>query len=212
MRHSAACTLSAMRGGSGLGQPDTACGFTPTARAAAVALPPSSRIASVLSIAPLNHAFTENAIMISWATDTLGRMTEFGERLEAALEHAKKDRKELAEHLHISVQAVGQAINKGKFSARNTAKAARFCGVNWYWLATGEESMALTEGVKLTEDDRQVFRKVLDAAEPATSPKLGIGATPIKTGKLGSAYRAISPTKRTAAKSRDAKSTKTKKG
>lgn len=213
MRHNAACTLSAMRAGSGSGQPDTACGFTPIARAAAVALPPSSRIASVLSMPLLNHAFTENAIMISWPPATLGAMSDFGERLQLAIEHAKTDRKTLAKAIGITVQAVGQAINFGKFSAHNTAKAARFCGVNWYWLATGEESMSLTEGVYLTDDDRQVLRRVLDAAEPAPAaqpPAPSVGSKYIKSGKLASSHRVIAGPHIKPAKSKDAKTNKPK--
>ncbi len=68
-------------------------------------------------------------------------MDAFGDRLETALNLAKKGRKALADHLGISVQAVGQTVRgeTASFNAINTAKAARFLGVNWYWLATGEE-------------------------------------------------------------------------
>lgn len=67
----------------------------------------------------------------------------YGKRLEKALELAGKDRKELAAHLEISVQAVGQVITGGRsgnqrFDAENSARAAQFLGVDHFWLATGE--------------------------------------------------------------------------
>lgn len=72
--------------------------------------------------------------------------TTYGERLREALEAAKKSRAELAAVLRspdgrvgISPSAIGQVI-KGTskaFSAENSAHAARFLGVNHYWLATG---------------------------------------------------------------------------
>ncbi len=73
-------------------------------------------------------------------------MDEFGARITTALALAKLDRKALATHLGVSVQAVGQAIRGGRFSAENTARAARFLGVNWFWLATGEESAEVEDG------------------------------------------------------------------
>jgi len=70
----------------------------------------------------------------------------YGMRLQQALEVAGKDRKALAEALGMSVQAVGQVITGGRsgtqmFNAENSAKAARFLGVEHHWLATGEGEM-----------------------------------------------------------------------
>lgn len=167
MRQRAACTRSAMRGGRGSGQPETACGFTPTAFAAAVVLPPKRLMASDLSMPKLNHAFILPASIVSTLFCNLPFM-DFGDRLQTALDLAKKDRRALAEHLGISVQAVGQTVT-GKtknFTAANTARAARFLGVNWYWLATGEETPAVADGVKLTSEERGVLERVLKSATP----------------------------------------------
>ena len=106
--------------------------------------------------------------MISAPVDTLASMNEFGKRLTMAMLRADVDRKGLAAHLNISVQAVGQAINAGKFSAENTAKAARFLQCNWYWLATGEETIEPGE-LHITPDDAAVIRRVLGA--PAAAPQ-----------------------------------------
>lgn len=114
----------------------------------------------------LSPAFGKLAFMD--ANTELDEDPGFGARLAAALEAAKKTRRELADHLLISVQAVGQAINGGRFSAANAAKAARFLGVNWYWLATGEESPAPTEGVHLTDKERDVLHKVLQDSQVAS--------------------------------------------
>lgn len=67
-------------------------------------------------------------------------METFGARISAALAHAKRDRQELAAHLGVSEQAVGQVINghTKAMSAYNAARAARFLGVSFYWLCTGQ--------------------------------------------------------------------------
>lgn len=67
----------------------------------------------------------------------------YGQRLKTALDHSGKGRKELAEAIGRSVQAVGDVINgKSKaFTAENNAKAAEFLKVNSFWLATGEGPM-----------------------------------------------------------------------
>lgn len=68
---------------------------------------------------------------------------EFGRRLELAIAHAKKSRKELADHLGISPQSVGQVINGPTvaMTADNSARSAAYLGVSGYWLATGEGTM-----------------------------------------------------------------------
>lgn len=69
----------------------------------------------------------------------------YGDRLKLALKYAKKERKELAVALDISVQAVGATIRgeTGAMKAENSAKAAAFLRVNPHWLATGEGDMVL---------------------------------------------------------------------
>lgn len=72
----------------------------------------------------------------------LSRMNTYGSRLEQALQLAGRERIELANAIDVSVQAIGQVIaGKTKaLTAENSAKAARFLGVDAYWLATGEGS------------------------------------------------------------------------
>lgn len=67
-------------------------------------------------------------------------MGTYGERLDQAIRNAKKERKDLARALDISVQAVAQVIaGKTKaLTADNSARAARFLAVDGFWLATGE--------------------------------------------------------------------------
>lgn len=70
----------------------------------------------------------------------------FGERLTAALLHARKSRKELCAAIGITPQAVSQAIagrasgDRG-FNAANNARAADYLGVDPTWLASGEGVM-----------------------------------------------------------------------
>lgn len=63
----------------------------------------------------------------------------YGERLVKALQIAERDRQQLADGIHISVQAIGQVIaGKTKaLTAENSAKAARYLKVDGFWLATG---------------------------------------------------------------------------
>ncbi|WP_296228565.1 hypothetical protein [Ralstonia sp. UBA689] len=64
----------------------------------------------------------------------------YGDRLQHALTIAKRTRQELAAALHISEQAIGQVLlgNTKALVAENSARAARFLGVDHFWLATGE--------------------------------------------------------------------------
>lgn len=68
-------------------------------------------------------------------------MSTYGERLLDALKAAGKSRRQLALALGITEQAVGNIVNGGPttfFTARNSAEAAAFLGVEHYWLATGK--------------------------------------------------------------------------
>uniref|UniRef100_UPI00358FF5C1 hypothetical protein n=1 Tax=Variovorax boronicumulans TaxID=436515 RepID=UPI00358FF5C1 len=85
----------------------------------------------------------------------------YGERLQLALELARKDRNALGKELGISVQAIGQAIRGGRtgtqmFNAENSAKAARFLAVDHYWLATGD---GVPRPDNLIPDDALEFAK-----------------------------------------------------
>jgi transcriptional regulator with XRE-family HTH domain len=67
----------------------------------------------------------------------------YGTRLKEALTDANRSRADLAKHLGMSVQAVGQVITGGRsgdqtFTASNNVKAAAYLGVDAHWLATGE--------------------------------------------------------------------------
>jgi hypothetical protein len=64
----------------------------------------------------------------------------YSERLDEAMRAVTVDRKALANHLHISVQAVGQVLT-GKtkaLDAANHVKAALFLKCDPLWLATGD--------------------------------------------------------------------------
>jgi transcriptional regulator with XRE-family HTH domain len=67
----------------------------------------------------------------------------YGKRLGEALTFAKKERKELADALEVSVQAIGQVLigKTAALTAENSARAARFLKVSHFWLATGEGEM-----------------------------------------------------------------------
>jgi transcriptional regulator with XRE-family HTH domain len=65
----------------------------------------------------------------------------YGRRLLDALTAAGKTRRQLANALGITEQAVGNIVNGGAktfFMANNSAEAAAFLGVDHYWLATGK--------------------------------------------------------------------------
>lgn len=63
----------------------------------------------------------------------------YGERLQEALGLAGRDRKDLARHLEVSVQAIGQIVNgPGQLTAFNSAHAAKYLKVDHHWLATGD--------------------------------------------------------------------------
>lgn len=68
----------------------------------------------------------------------------FGERLNLALTLARKTRRDLANHLSISEQAIGLVINGDSkaLNAENTVRAARFLECSAYWLATGDDGPA----------------------------------------------------------------------
>lgn len=69
--------------------------------------------------------------------------TTYSERLNAAMEFAKKNRKDVADALSISQAAVGRILNTdgATFSAENNSVAAQFLNVNSDWLATGDGTM-----------------------------------------------------------------------
>ena len=71
--------------------------------------------------------------------------SSFADRLKAAMGETSRDA--LAKALDISVQAIAQVL-KGTtraLTAENTVKAARFLGVDAYWLATGKGSPELVD-------------------------------------------------------------------
>ena len=70
-------------------------------------------------------------------------MTNYGERLALALATRKKERKDLAAFLNVSVQAVGDVINgkSRQLNASNHSKACEWLGVNATWLSDGVGEM-----------------------------------------------------------------------
>lgn len=74
-------------------------------------------------------------------------MANYWERLSEAMAHAGVSLKTLQDHLGVSYQAI-KKVADGKtksLTAENNAEAARFLGVNSYWLATGKEAMSQSE-------------------------------------------------------------------
>jgi transcriptional regulator with XRE-family HTH domain len=95
----------------------------------------------------------------------------FGERLDHALERSKKSRRELAEHIGVSPQAVGMIITSAggkerRLSTENHLKAANFLSVSPYWLSTGEggidEHKQEDEFVKYDREMHELKRKRLE--------------------------------------------------
>ena len=67
----------------------------------------------------------------------------YGERLNHSLERSKKSRRELAERINVSPQAIGMIITSAggkerRLSSENHLQAANFLSVSPYWLSTGE--------------------------------------------------------------------------
>lgn len=92
----------------------------------------------------------------------------FGERLQAALTHTGKTRAQLAAVLRdpagnvgISASAVGQVIrgDTNQFTAENAVRAARYLGVDAYWLCTGDGAMRPPPSAN---DTAPVYRAVTD--------------------------------------------------
>lgn len=80
--------------------------------------------------------------MVSTKTDTLSTMVDYWTRLKEAMTHAGVVKAQLQTHLGVSYQAM-KKLEDGKtksLTAENNAKAAKFLGVNAYWLATGQET------------------------------------------------------------------------
>jgi transcriptional regulator with XRE-family HTH domain len=110
---------------------------------------------------------------------------EFSDRLAYALSFADKSRRELADHLGISMQAVSQVLNgvNKNMNAENTIRAARFLKVSSWWLATGEgppigrdalcealSSEAISYAVEwdsMSEPERAQFKLLLAAVRVA---------------------------------------------
>lgn len=118
---------------------------------------------------------------------TLVRM-DYRSRLKTAMKLAQADRRALADALGISVQAVGMVLagTTKALTAENSAKAARFLGVDAHWLATGEgEARPLlmaeradlsTEAVehamqfdRLTVSEKRLWRTLVLAAKSGLS-------------------------------------------
>lgn len=68
---------------------------------------------------------------------------DYSDRLQAAMTHAKKSRQDLKREVGVSLQAIGQVINRQSkgFGIENNSKVARCLGVSSDWLATGDGNM-----------------------------------------------------------------------
>ena len=100
-------------------------------------------------------------------------MNTFTERLRAAFDRKGCSRADLAAKLRsskgtlgISAAAIGEALNGGSksLSAENAALAARFLGVDVFWLCTGEGSMVPQQEPQpnLSARDAQLLRDIAD--------------------------------------------------
>jgi transcriptional regulator with XRE-family HTH domain len=89
----------------------------------------------------IKHAYCSVTSMLEPRIRTLVRM-DFKERLAHAIKRANASRPQLVQALGVSSQAVSQVLagDTKALTAENTAKAAQFLQVDWYWLATGEGS------------------------------------------------------------------------
>jgi len=100
------------------------------------------------------HAFRE-------AGDT--RKMSFQERLAEAMRDANTTPKALGAAVGVSVQAVSQTLSGSTraFSAENCVKAARFLGVDSYWLATGDgdkrPALSPNTAMALSQEEKDVI-------------------------------------------------------
>lgn len=109
----------------------------------------------------LKHTYPEACKHdLVWACKTT-YMATFGQRLRAALTHAKLQEGDLARGLGVSVQAVYMVLNgtTKAMTAENAALAARLLGVSIFWLATGKGKMIGDDGV-LKMSCRWPFRRI----------------------------------------------------
>jgi transcriptional regulator with XRE-family HTH domain len=135
----------------------------------------------------LKHASSAKASMLARGESILSRMEQeqepstFADRLKQAMGPIPRDL--LAKELGISVQAIAQVL-KGTtraMTAENTAVAARFLGVNWFWLATGEGSPTTIE-VAPEETDLLSAIRDIRRLNPETHAKLLRGIEEIAHG------------------------------
>lgn len=74
-------------------------------------------------------------------------MANYGERLNDAMKLRTVSTSMLAKEIGITYQAVKKILDgkSAALSAENNAKAAKYLQINSYWLATGEDAMAIPE-------------------------------------------------------------------
>ena len=119
----------------------------------------------------------------------------YKDRLRDALRLAKKTVPELAKHLEVTPQAIYQQLKGGKTGdgemyAGNSAKAARFLGIDHYWLATGigearpadrlsEEAQFIAARFdKMTPEQQQTIRTLVSVySPPAPDTRVGMFLT-----------------------------------
>jgi hypothetical protein len=120
---------------------------------------------------PLNHDSWVRARLLQQQTRNLLVMT-YGERLGRAMEHAGADVTALAKACDCSYQAIRQALTGASkaLSAENSAEAARFLGVNHYWLATGKGEMLASPEREISPMGQEVlewFERMTDRKKQA---------------------------------------------
>jgi transcriptional regulator with XRE-family HTH domain len=131
----------------------------------------------------VKHAYPLDSTILNFKTRTLVRM-DFKGRLAAGMRHAGVSGAELSRALGISSQAVSLVLggHSKALTAENTAKAARFLGVDLYWLATGEGQMtplSAEQGTGLTPEALQIakwFDRLQDPRDRAVAETAAMGA------------------------------------
>lgn len=100
----------------------------------------------------------------------MGMATDFGRRVAAARRHKKLTQKQLAPQVGMSQSNLSELETVAHGSSK-TAQIAQICGVNPYWLATGEgEMLAPTVVVTATGTAHGLARVVGEGRAVVTRP------------------------------------------
>lgn len=116
--------------------------------------------------------------MVTVKPNTLSTMVDYWERLSEALKYAGVTVKQLQDHLSVSYQAM-KKLEDGKtksLTAENNAKAARYLGVDSYWLATGQGEKVKAMGTHTATEPIGIYKVIqwpFEAVTPDQYDRLG---------------------------------------